>query len=566
VRDLVALSTLPAVWAQSGSDEIGESLVDVLVRMLLLDGAYVRVRLSGRTVEAAATAAGRATGEQAAHLCHAVGALVAAPDPSVVSEIAGFAAEEGLLRAVCIPLGYDAANGAIVAASARPEFPSQTDRLLLGVAANAAAVVLERRKAEEHLREDKRTVDTLHRIGATLASELDRQKLIQMVTDEATALTGAEFGAFFFNMQNPQGGAYMLYTVAGVDREAFAKFPMPRATDLFGPTFRGERPVRLDDVTSDPRYGNNPPYHGMPPGHLPVRSYLAVPVLSRSGAVHGGLFFGHRDPGVFTERDERIASGVASWAGLALDNADLYRELQDANRAKDEFLATVSHELRTPLNAVLGWATMLSQGLAEGEQAQVAIAAIHRNAWAQVRLIEDLLEVSRYLAGTTRLELAEVNVCETVNEAIEAVRLGAEGKGLVVEQTPMDAELRMRGDTTRLRQILWNLLTNAIKFTPRGGRVTVSAVRDGDHIVFTVRDTGEGIDPSFLPHVFDRFRQADASTTRTHGGLGLGLWVVRHLAQLHGGEVHAESGGAGQGSTFVVRLPTAGAPAPGRLQ
>jgi len=284
-----------------------------------------------------------------------------------------------------------------------------------------------------------------------------------------------------------------------------------------------------------------------------------VAVVSRTGKVHGGLFFGHKAAGVFTERHERLASGIAAWAALGLDNADLYQEAQEASRAKDDFLATVSHELRTPLNAVLGWATILSQGLVGEERVRTAIAAIERNARAQASLIEDLLDVSRFLAGTTRLELGEVNVAEVVEEAVESVRLTAtdKGVGLEAEAAP---DVRIRADATRLRQIVWNLLSNAIKFTPTGGRIDISSRREGDHVFITVADTGDGIDPKFLPYVFDRFRQADVSTTREHSGLGLGLWIVRRLAELHGGSAQAASAGHGQGSTFIVRLPVAGPP------
>ncbi|HVL68206.1 MAG TPA: GAF domain-containing sensor histidine kinase [Vicinamibacterales bacterium] len=557
VRDLVALSTLPAVWAKSEPRAIAEELADVLRRMVPTELLFVRVADGKRRYEAAATTAGRCE----AHACRELArALAPAMDPAwTPAPLQGLPGLAGSLSVCAVPIGFDATNGTVIAASLSSDFPSAIDRLLLRTAANAAAVVLERRQTEEHLRDDQRTVDTLHRIGASLVSELDRQRLLQMVTDEATALTGAEFGAFFFNVQEARGGSYMLYTLAGAPRETFANFPMPRATALFGPTFRGEGVVRIDDVRQDPRYGRNPPHHGTPPGHLPVRSYLAVPVKSRSGAVHGGLFFGHATPGVFTERDERLALGIAGWAALALDNAVLYHEAQTASRAKDDFLATVSHELRTPVNAVLGWVTMLSQGALEGDRARAAIAAIERNTRAQVALIEDLLDVSRFLGGSVRLELSDVNVREAVEGAVDAVQVVARSKGIEI-RTALDADLpRLRADATRLRQIVWNLLSNAVKFSPPGGEVEVRACRETEaEVVITVSDTGDGIDPAFLPHVFDRFSQADPSTTREHSGLGLGLWIVRHLTELHGGRVWAASPGLGQGASFTVRLPVSG--------
>ncbi|HSG38071.1 MAG TPA: DUF4118 domain-containing protein, partial [Thermoanaerobaculia bacterium] len=216
----------------------------------------------------------------------------------------------------------------------------------------------ELRRLLDEQRQDHEELEAMNRIGRVLAAELDRERLVQALTDEATVVTRAQFGAFFYNVISENGEAYTLYTLSGVPREAFAGFPMPRNTHVFGPTFRGEGIVRSDDITADPRYGQNPPYHGMPEGHLPVRSYLAAPVISRGGEVLGGLFFGHPEPGRFSEREERILTGIASQAAVAFDNANLYREArlaheqaEAANRSKDEFLATVSHELRTPLNA-----------------------------------------------------------------------------------------------------------------------------------------------------------------------------------------------------------------------
>jgi PAS domain S-box-containing protein len=181
---------------------------------------------------------------------------------------------------------------------------------------------------EAELREQKETLETINRVGQMLAGELDIHKLVQAVTDAATELTGARFGSFFYNVLNEEGASYMLYTLSGVPREAFAHFPMPRATDLFGPTFRGEGVLRIADVKKDPRYGNNSPYYGMPEGHLPVTSYLAVPVVSRSGEVLGGLFFGHPDADVFTARHERLVVGLAAQAAVAIDNARLFDALR----------------------------------------------------------------------------------------------------------------------------------------------------------------------------------------------------------------------------------------------
>jgi PAS domain S-box-containing protein len=719
------------------------------------------------------------------------------------------------------------------------------------------------KRVERELREQAEIIETVNRTGQMIAGELAVEKVVQSVTDAATELSGARFGSFFYNVLDERGASYMLYTLSGVPRAAFAHFPMPRATDLFGPTFRGEGTVLIADVKKDPRYGKNSPYYGMPEGHLPVTSYLAVPVVSRSGEVLGGLFFGHPEPGVFTERAARIIEGLAAqaavaidnarlfeaaarerrkaeaseehyrflaesipqivwtadaegkadyynqrgyeytglkpgevtdfagpgvvhpedlrlaherwaeasaagatfeselrirrgsdgsyrwhlaravplrdaegrivkWFGtstdiddrkraeesqrflaeasevlvssldyeatlarlarlvvprladwcsidmlteerqlrrlavahedpakidyarqleqryppslsdqegvakvlrtgepeiypnvpeellalvahdsehlkilrglglrsalvvplsvqgrvigaislvsaesgrrysradlpfvedlahraaLAIENARLYREAQEVNRLKDEFLATLSHELRTPLTAVLGWTRLLGTGQLDAETSRRAMETIERNAQSQVQLIDDILDVSRIIRGKLRLNVRPVDLAPVIESAVDSVRPAAEAKGIRL-QVILDRQAGpVSGDPDRLQQVVWNLLSNAIKFTPKEGRVQVLLARVDSQLEVTISDTGQGIAPNFLPYVFDRFRQADPTTTRTHGGLGLGLAIVRHLVELHGGTVRAESAGAGQGSTFRVLLP-----------
>ncbi|MFT3770036.1 MAG: ATP-binding protein [Minicystis sp.] len=235
-------------------------------------------------------------------------------------------------------------------------------------------------------------------------------------------------------------------------------------------------------------------------------------------------------------------------------------EAERANRMKDEFLAVVSHELRTPLNAMLGWSSLLRRPGATREQIDKGLGVIERNTRIQVQLISDLLDVSRIISGKLHVDLQPVALSTVIEGAVEAVRGVAALKGVAIDEAiaPLDAPLWV--DPARIQQIATNLLSNAIKFTPPGGRVEVSLGRRGDQAELVVRDTGQGILPEFLPHVFDRFRQADASTTRQHGGLGLGLAIVKHLVDLHGGAVRAESEGAGRGASFTVSLPCEAAP------
>ncbi|MDT7603978.1 MAG: hypothetical protein QOF61_1975, partial [Acidobacteriota bacterium] len=723
--------------------------------------------------------------------------------------------------------------------------------------------ITERKRDEERLREQSEIIETVNRVGQTLAGELDLHKLVQTVTDAATEISNAHFGSFFYNLIDDRGESYMLYTLSGVPREAFAHFPMPRNTDIFAPTFSGEGTVCIDDVKKDPRYGKNSPYYGMPEGHLPVTSYLAVPVVSRSGEVYGGLFFGHPEEGVFNERAARIIEGLAAQAAVAMDNARLfeaaqrervkaeaseqhyrflaesipqivwtanpdgtseyfnqrwydytgflpdsnagfnahdvvhpedlqhtlelwrhafetgepyeielrlrrgadssyrwhlarsiplrdaagkivkwfgtstdiddrkrteeaqaflaeaskvlvssldyettlrrianlvvprladwctvdmltderalrrlavahqdpakvefalelerrypqnmnerqgvanvirtgapelypnipdemlalvthdaeqlkimrelglrsamivplsvqgrvlgaitfvsaesgrhytesdlafaedlahraalavenarlYREAQEVNRLKDEFLATLSHELRTPLTAVLGWTRLLGTGQLDEATSTRALETIERNAQSQVQLIDDILDVSRVIRGKLRLSVRATELVPAIEAAVDSVRPAADAKGIRL-QVILDRQAGpVSGDPDRLQQVFWNLLSNAIKFTPKEGRVQITLARVDSHLEVAVSDTGQGIDEKFLPYVFDRFRQADPTPTRAHGGLGLGLAIVRHLVELHGGSVKAESGGAGRGATFRVTLP-----------
>ncbi len=430
-------------------------------------------------------------------------------------------------------------------------------------ASKVARDISERRHAETErakllalAEEQSRITNTLNDVGRVVASTLDRNNVVQAVTDAATAITGAEFGAFFYNVLDPRAGAsYQLYALSGAPPEAFASFPHPRATAIFAPTFRGDGVVRIDDVTKDSRYGHNAPHYGMPAGHLPVSSYLAAPVRGRTGDVIGGLFFGHHQPGRFTGEHERLVEGIASWAAVALENAALYQTAHDANRVKDEFLATLSHELRTPLNAILGYARMVRAGLMAGDKQTRAMETIERNAAALNKIVEDVLDISRVVSGKLRLRVQQVDLRAIVSAAVDAVLPAADAKGIRIERVLEGPDVLVSGDPDRLQQVIWNLLSNAVKYTSRGGKVQVSLLRVNSHVEVIVSDTGIGISGGFLPHVFERFRQADGGVARERGGLGLGLSIAKDLVELHGGTIEAASAGENLGSTFRVKLP-----------
>jgi PAS domain S-box-containing protein len=286
---------------------------------------------------------------------------------------------------------------------------------------------------------------------------------------------------------------------------------------------------------------------------LDLRSVMVVPLRGK-GPVFGTISFvlagSHRR---YTQRDLELAEDLARRAGLIIERRRLEEEAERANRMKDEFLATMSHELRTPLQAILGYASMLERGIARDPGK--AIAAILRNATAQTRLVEDILDVSRISSGKLQLAMTRVDVVAAIRAALESIRPAALARRIRISDS-LPADLgEVLGDFDRLQQVAWNLLSNAVKFTPVDGAIEVLAERSGTVLRVIVRDTGKGIAPEHLTTIFERFRQVDSSTTREHRGLGLGLAIVRYLVEAHGGTVHAESAGLGQGATFIVTLP-----------
>jgi len=295
---------------------------------------------------------------------------------------------------------------------------------------------------------------------------------------------------------------------------------------------------------------------------LGVAAWMIVPMIARERAF-GAVTF------AITESDRRydpidllFAEAVVNQVAVASDNARLYRAAEAAREAaeaassaKDQFLSTLSHELRTPLNAVYGWATMLERGQLGEEQARRALQIILRNVNAQVRLIDDLLDLARVASGKLRLAVQPVDLRSVVEAALDTIRPAADAKSIRLQPVLASPGGPVSGDPDRLQQIAWNLLSNAVKFTPKGGRVQVQLQQVSSHVELLVSDTGQGISPELLPFIFDRLRQGDSSSTRAHGGLGLGLALVRHFVELHGGIVFAESPGEGRGATFVVKLP-----------
>ena len=452
----------------------------------------------------------------------------------------------------------------VVPAESYPALASPDERLRVVTHLPQKAQALEtemgqRKEAEAARQKTLRELMTLYAMGRILSAELDLQRLLQTLTDTATQLSGAQFGAFFYNATDDQGGHY-LYTLSGASQEAFEQFCTPRNTPLLTPTFAGQGVVRLDDVTKDPRYGRNVPHRGTPMGRLPVRSYLAVPVRGRTSEVLGGLFLGHPEPGVFTDDAERVVVGLAAQAAIAIQNARLYEaernaraEAEAGSRAKDEFLAMLGHELRNPLSAVRN--AIVTARLDPSRQVS-ALDIAGRGADQLARLVDDLLDVARITQGRIALRTQRLPIATIVERAVESVRqlIDERAHTISVQLPPHDAHVE--GDSTRLEQVVANLISNAAKYTEPGGRIDVIVERQKDEVALRVRDNGIGIGPDMLPRVFDLFAQADRGLDRAQGGLGVGLTVVKRLVDLHGGRVEAHSDGIGKGAEFVVRLPT----------
>ncbi len=432
---------------------------------------------------------------------------------------------------------------------------------------------------EEALRDETRVLELLNSTGTTLASTLDLPSLLQETVNAATRISGARFGAFYYDAEHEAdiAGAEPLLKVAQAISGVTARQAAAIASDLrVGPA------MRHNDLQTAPDASEEDDDEGAPL----LRSCLSLPVRSRSGQLLGRLLLGHPQPGMFSQRSERIVAAIAAQAAVALDNTRLYVEARRAaeerkvlleserearaeaertNQLKDEFLTTLSHELRTPLSAILGWAQVLRRGTRDQADLHRGLNSIERNARAQAQLIEDLLDMSRITSDKVMLEMQTIVPATVIASAIDSLRPALDAKHITLHTQIAANAGTMTGDPGRMQQVIWNLLSNALKFTPQGGQVDLGVAREGTRLVLTIADNGVGIRADFLPHVFDRFRQADASTTRKHGGLGLGLAIVKHLVEQHGGTVCASSRGDMQGATFTVRLP-ADSLAPGRRQ
>jgi PAS domain S-box-containing protein len=435
-------------------------------------------------------------------------------------------------------------------------------------ASKIARAITEQKRARREAQEARDRLAFLADVGVVLSSSLDYGQTLERSVHLALPRLGDYCNVLLLN------DAGVLRHVAGghVDRakddlvRLLAKHAIEDDTRPPVPTFadavlraRKTMIVSHEDLT---RHAANIDMSTIAPeiralaDQLSPWAYVGTPLVVL-GHPAGVISFGTtatESRREYTLDDAALLEEFARRASAAIENAHLFRQIEDLGRLKDEFLATLSHELRTPLSAILGWARMLANGQLDADRSRQAVDAIVRNARAQSQLVDDVLDVARGMAGNLRLQLEPMDLVLPAQRGLEAIAPAAAAKRINVE-LKAPAPVPVVGDTGRMQQVVWNLLSNAVKFTPAEGCITIDVSPCDGMAELTVTDTGAGISSAFLPFVFDKFRQADASATRSHGGLGLGLAIARHLTEMHGGTIEAHSAGEGRGATFRVRLP-----------
>ena len=440
-------------------------------------------------------------------------------------------------------------TGAVIPISLTVSPIRDSDGKIIG-ASKIARDITGQVKAQLELQAHAHIQELLLSAGTLLSQNLELESILQKVTDITTTLSEAEFGAFFYNMTDANGESYLLYTLSGVSKDAFKDFPMPRNTAVFGITFAGEGILRSDDITKDPRYGRNPPHNGMPKGHLPVVSYLAVPVKSPStGATLGGLFFGHSQPAIFNAGHEKLVSGIAAQAGVAIENAKLYEEVRQLNARKDEFIGVAGHELRTPITTVKGYLQLLGEQLPGGVAKEFTDKAI-RQVNKLNRLVADLLDVTRIQAGRLEYHITPCFLLPLIRESIDTAAQMNTSHQLVADLPEED--LIINADGTRIEQVLLNFLTNAIKYSPGGEKILLSVKKKEDRVTVSVRDWGIGIPKEYHTDIFKRYYRVPSD--QIIGGLGIGLYIAKEIIDRHGGTIGVGSPEDG-GSVFYFSLP-----------
>jgi signal transduction histidine kinase/CheY-like chemotaxis protein len=418
---------------------------------------------------------------------------------------------------------------------------------------------------DEQLDAERASLEFLAEAGQLLSSSLDYRSTINRLTGLVVPRLAD------WCIVHIEGNEADHMPIAHIDpakievlREIYRRYPASGSSPHgFARIVRTGAPELVPEIDPDllERYAENEE-HGALLRRIRTSSWMTVPLWIQ-GNVFGAMTLAYSDSGRrYRSSDLVLAGELARRAAVAIDNAKLYElsqrersRVEAATRAKDEFVAMVSHELRTPLNAILGWIGLIRRGVLDESKREQAFEVIERNAKAQSHLVADLLDISRAITGKLRIHPSPIDLANLIDMAIEGIRPAAEAKAIEIHADLERESSSIRGDSDRLQQVVWNLLANAVKFTQRKGSVEIRLKRVESDLEFVVADNGEGIEATFLPHVFDSFRQSDTTVSRRHGGLGIGLSIAKHIVELHGGSVEARSAGAGQGATFFVRLP-----------
>ena len=493
-----------------------------------------------------------------------------AADP-MLNEQLDFYREEGIRSMLVVPMRVGPERGGtLVFYYRRPhEFSDidlQTGQALANLASAAmttAALYEQRRVQGEAAEAARRQAAFLADVTAVLSRSLDYEDTLATVA----RLAVPEIADWCSVDIVDTSGAVRRLAVAHIDpakvqyaRELQEKYhPDSTASGGVHEVIRTGVPVLVESISPEMLAARIPDEERLRVVRaLGLSSYICVPILSRVGTL-GAMTFVFAESGRhYTQDDVRFALDVAVRAGLAIENALAYQRAHSANRLKDEFLATLSHELRTPLNAILGYAQMMTLGALSGDGQARAVTVLTRNADSLRQIIDDVLDVSRITSGKLRLSVRPVDLNDILSNAVATMQPAADAKGVELQFAGDPGVPLISGDPDRLQQVVWNLVSNAVKFTARGGHVWLALEHDHGFVDFVVRDDGQGIDPKFVPHLFEKFRQADSRFSREYGGLGLGLAIVRDLIELHGGSVSASSDGPGMGASFRIRLPAAG--------
>ncbi|NJY62081.1 PAS domain S-box protein [Salinimicrobium sp. CDJ15-81-2] len=392
-------------------------------------------------------------------------------------------------------------------------------------------------------------LETLNTVGKSISENLDVQGILQRVTDATTKLTGAAFGAFFYNTTDEKGDSFKLFTLSGAPRETMEQLGMPRHTEMFIPTFVEKKVVRIDDIRKFAGHGKNVPHNGLPKQHFEVVSYLAVPVIAKSGAVIGGLLYGHPEPDVFTAEAELMVVNIAAQAAVSLDNSRLFEQVKSFSDKKDEFIALASHELKTPLTTIKGYL----QVLCKKDNDPMSKLFLNKSLYQVEKLnslIEDLLNMSRIEAGRLDFNLELFDIRELLVEILETFSYSATTHEVIGNLG--NEPVLVKGDRQRIEQAVLNLLTNAIKYSPKAEKVYLSLEVAGKRVTVKVRDEGMGLTREQREQLFTRFYRAE--NTKGISGLGLGLYLTKQIIERHKGEIRVNSE-YDKGSEFSFSLP-----------